>query len=173
MKLDWMGDHRELVEKIIKYGNAYSNTYKLQRSYGTDITFSAAQIQTLEYILEAEDQEEKMSEMAARLGVSRSTFSKNVKNLTEKGLLEKYHLSGNRKDIYVKPSAKGREVYTKYTAFVQELCFDDIFRVADQITEADKKSFIRIMDLFADVLVWYGEKEQEPRKLIKIELDSE
>lgn len=27
MKLDWMGDHRELIEKIIKYGNAYSNTY--------------------------------------------------------------------------------------------------------------------------------------------------
>lgn len=95
-----------------------------------------------------------------------------MKNLTEKGLLEKYHLSGNRKDIYVKPSAKGREVYTKYTAFVRELCFDDIFKLADQITEADKKSFIRIMDLFADVLVWYGEKEQEPWKLIKIEPDS-
>ena len=172
MKLDWMGDHRELVEKIIKYGNAYSNTYKLQRSYGTDMTFSAAQIQTLEYILEAEDQEEKMSEMAARLGVSRSTFSKNVKNLTEKGLLEKYHLSGNRKDIYVKPSDKGREVYMKYTAFVRELCFDDIFKLADRITEADKKSFIRIMDLLADVLLWYGEKEQEPRKLIKIEPDN-
>lgn len=169
MKLDWMGEHRELVEKIIKYGNAYSNTYKLQRSYGTNMTFSASQIQTLEYILEAEDQEEKMSEMAARLGVSRSTFSKNVKNLTDKGLLEKYHLSGNRKDIYVKPSAKGREVYTQYTAFVSELCFDDIFKLADQITEADRQNFIRIMDLFADVLVWYGEKEQEPRKLIKIE----
>ncbi|MBR2565671.1 MAG: winged helix-turn-helix transcriptional regulator [Paenibacillus sp.] len=173
MKLDWMGEHRELVEKIIKYGNAYSNTYKLQRSYGTNMTFSASQIQTLEYILEAEDQEEKMSEMAARLGVSRSTFSKNVKNLTDKGLLEKYHLSGNRKDIYVKPSAKGREVYTQYTAFVRELCFDDIFKLADQITEADKQNFIRIMDLFADVLVWYGEKEQEPRKLVKIEPSSE
>ena len=58
-----------------------------------------------------------------------------------KGLLEKYHLSGNRKDIYVKPSAKGREVYTKYTAFVRELCFDDIFKLADQITEADKKLY--------------------------------
>ncbi|QOS78053.1 winged helix-turn-helix transcriptional regulator [Paenibacillus sp. JNUCC31] len=169
MKLDWMGDHRDLIEKIIKYGNAYSNTYKLQRSYGTDMTFSASQIQTLEYILEAEDQEEKMSEMAARLGVSRSTFSKNVKNLKEKGLLEKYHLSGNRKDIYVKPSDKGREVYANYTEFVRKLCFDDIFKQADQISEANKESFIRIMDLLADVLVWYGEKEQEPRKLIKMD----
>jgi DNA-binding MarR family transcriptional regulator len=173
MKLDWMGDHRTLIEKIIKYGNAYSNTYKLQRSYGTDVMFSASQIQTLEYILEAEDKEEKMSKMAARLGVSRSTFSKNVKNLTEKGLLEKYHLSGNRKDIYVKPSAKGREVYAKYTDFVRELCFDDIFKHADQISTADKESFISIMDLFADVLVWYGEKEQEPRKLIKIDPGSD
>lgn len=168
MKLDWMGNHRALIEKIIRYGNAYSNTYKLQRSYGTDVMFSASQIQTLEYILEAEAEEEKMSEMAARLGVSRSTFSKNVKNLMEKGLLEKYHLSGNRKDIYVKPSTKGREVYAKYTAFVRELCFDEIFKYADTISEADKESFTRILDVLADVLVWYGEKKQGPRKLIKI-----
>ncbi|MGR6542966.1 MarR family winged helix-turn-helix transcriptional regulator [Paenibacillus tundrae] len=169
MKLEWMGNHRTLVEKIIKYGNAYSNTYKLQRSYGTNVMFSASQIQTLEYILEAEDKEEKMSEMAARLGVSRSTFSKNVKNLTEKGLLEKYHLSGNRKDIYVKPSAKGREVYAEYTAFVRELCFDEIFQYADNISATDQDNFIRILDKLADVLVWYGEKEQVTRKLIKID----
>ncbi|WP_440118533.1 MarR family winged helix-turn-helix transcriptional regulator [Paenibacillus sp. QZ-Y1] len=169
MKLEWMGNHRTLIEKIIKYGNAYSNTYKLQRSYGTDVMFSASQIQTLEYILEAEDKEEKMSEMAARLGVSRSTFSKNVKNLKEKGLLEKYHLSGNRKDIYVKPSDKGREVYAKYTEFVRQLCFDELFKYADNISETDKERFIRILDVFADVLVWYGEKEQEPRKLIQID----
>lgn len=170
MKLEWMGNHRALIEKIIKYGNAYSNTYKLQRSYGTDVMFSASQIQTLEYILEAEDKDEKMSEMAARLGVSRSTFSKNVKHLTEKGLLEKYHLSGNRKDIYVKPSAKGREVYEQYTQFVRKLCFNEIFQYADNISEEDKETFIRILDLFANVLLWLGDKEQEPqRKLIKID----
>ncbi|WP_338542898.1 MarR family winged helix-turn-helix transcriptional regulator [Paenibacillus tundrae] len=169
MKLEWMGNHRALVEKIIKYGNAYSNTYKLQRSYGTDVMFSASQIQTLEYILEAEDKEEKMSEMALRLGVSRSTFSKNVKNLKEKGLLEKYHLSGNRKDIYVKPSTKGREVYAEYTEFVRKLCFDEIFQYADHISATDQANFIRILDKLADVLVWYGEKEQEPRKLVKID----
>ncbi|OBR65286.1 hypothetical protein A7K91_20095 [Paenibacillus oryzae] len=172
MKLEWMGNHRTLVEKIIKFGNAYSNAYKLQRSYGTDIMFSASQIQTLEYILEAEDKDEKMSEMAARLGVSRSAFSKNVKHLTEKGLLDKYHLSGNRKDIYVKPSAKGREVYEAYTGFVRQVFFHEIFRYADGISEGDKERFISIMDRLADSLLWYSEKEQEPRKLIKIDGDA-
>ncbi|WKL00993.1 hypothetical protein Q0F98_29470 [Paenibacillus amylolyticus] len=55
--------------------------------------------------------------------------------------------------------------------FVRELCFDEIFKYADQISDADKQNFIRIMDLFADVLVWYGEKEQEARKLIRIDSD--
>lgn len=54
---------------------------------------------------------------------------------------------------------------------MRELCFDEIFKYADQISDADKQNFIRIMDLFADVLVWYGEKEQEARKLIKIDSD--
>ena len=169
MKLEWMGQHRDLIEKIIKYGNAYSNTYKLQRDYGTGVLLSASQIQTLEYILEAEDKDEKMSEMALRLGVSRSTFSKNVKSLTEKGLLEKFRLTGNRKDIYVKPSAKGYEVYQQYTAFIQKECFDDIFQFADELSDDSKESIKKLLDRFAEALLWYGDKEQEPQKLVRIE----
>lgn len=169
MRLEWMGQHRSLVEKLIKFGNAYAGVYKLQLNYGTDATFSASQIQTLEYILEAEEKEEKMSEMAERLGISRSTFSKNVKHLTEMGLLEKYHLSGNRKDIYVKPSDRGRHVYEQYTQYVIRLCFEEFFSYADQLSDAEKAITVKMIDRFADVLVSLGEKTDQPRRLIKIE----
>ncbi|WP_413376797.1 MarR family transcriptional regulator [Alkalihalobacillus sp. 1P02AB] len=169
MKLEWMGNHRALIEKIIKYGNAYSNTYKRQFAYGTDVLLSASQVQTLEYIIEAEDKDEKMSEMAERLGVSRSAFSKNAKNLTEKGLLEKYHLSGNRKDIYIKPSTKGYEVYQQYTEFVRQECFDEMFWIADQIPESSKEHFIALLDCFSDTLIHFSSKKQTPKKWIKID----
>lgn len=170
MKLEWMGNHRSLIEHLIRFGNAYSSAYKVQQSYGTGHTFSASQIQTLEYILESEDKDEKMSEMAERLGVSRSTFSKNVKILTDKGLLEKYKLRGNNKDIYVKPSSKGHEVYREYVVFIQEKCFHEMFALLDHIPEESKANFERVLQCFSETLLEYGQtKPPEAQKWVRIE----
>lgn len=169
MKLEWMQNHRELVEKIIKYGNAYANAYRLQRDYRTGIFFSAAQIQTLEYILENEEHNEKMIQIAKRLGVSASAFSKNVNNLVEKGLLEKYHYSDNKKNIYLKATEKGRKTYVKYIEFAVSECFEEIFHYADLMTEKDREHMVKILDIIAETMVWYGQTKPKPRSLVKIE----
>ncbi|MEC1179876.1 MarR family transcriptional regulator [Metasolibacillus meyeri] len=169
MKLEWMGNHRALIEKMIKYGNAYSNTYKRQFTYGTNILLTASQIQTLEYIIEADDEDQKMSEMAERLGVSRSAFSKNVKNLAEKGLLEKYRLSGNRKDIYVKPSSEGYALYQQYTEYILKECFDDMFHIANRIPESAKEDFMVLLDRFSDTLIHFSAKKETPQELVMMD----
>ena len=163
-----MSKHRSLVEKLIKYGNSYANTYRLQRDYGTGIKLSAAQIQTLEYILENEERGEKMTEMAKRLGVKNSAFSKNIKKLMEKELLEKYQYTDNKKDIYVKATDKGRILYIEYVEFISKNCFNKIFEIADEISAEDIKKFEEMLNIFAETLISYGEKKEKPRKLIKI-----
>lgn len=97
MSLGWMGKNRVFVEKLVKFGNAYANSYKKEYPYNTSFQFSAAQIQVLEYILENEDKNQNMLEIANRLGISKSAFSKNVKKMVDKGLLEKYHTSEKTK----------------------------------------------------------------------------
>lgn len=84
MKLDWLGEYRLLMEKIIKCANTYARTYRKKMSYGTDILISLAEIQVLEYILENEEKYQNMAEIALRLGVSSSAFSKNVKQMLSK-----------------------------------------------------------------------------------------
>jgi DNA-binding MarR family transcriptional regulator len=170
MKLDWMQNHRVMVEKMIKYGNAYAVGYTKQRNFGTSEEFSPSQIQTFEYILESEDRNEKMSEMAVRLGVSRSTFSKNVKTLMEKGMLEKFRRVGNRKDIFVKPTDKGREIYTTYVNFVNEVCFKEMFRIADEISVEDRDRFIKLLDIFAESFLWYFSGDQDNKNNSKTDL---
>jgi len=149
---------------MIKYGNAYATGYAKQRNFGTSEEFSPSQIQTFEYILESEDRNEKMSEMAIRLGVSRSTFSKNVNTLMGLGMLEKFRRVGNRKDIFVKPTDKGREIYATYVNFVKEVCFNEMFRIADEISAEDRERFIKILDIFAESFLWYFSGEQESKK---------
>ena len=75
------------------------------------VTYSYAQIQVLEYLLENEERNENMSSIAARLGITRSNFTKIVNRLVAKGLVEKEHISGTRKDLKLTVNALGRELY--------------------------------------------------------------
>lgn len=159
MKLVWMEKHRQLVEKLIKYGNAYAHIYNRQMNYQAEMDFSAAQIQVLEYVLENED--EKMSEIAKRLGVSRSAFSKNVKKLMEKGLLEKFRCNNNQKDIFLKVTELGKTVYEQYSAFIYEACFKELFEIADQIPAESIALITRLMDVFADRIIAMDQGEEQ------------
>jgi len=152
MKLEWMDEHRQLIEKIIKYGNVYAHAYNKQMNYHTGIEFSAAQIQVVEYVLENEDQ--KMSEIAKRLGVTRSAFSKNVKKVMDKGLLEKFRCNNNQKDIFLKVTPAGKQVYENYSKYIYKTCFKKMFDIVDQIPQEYVVMMTKMMDLFADRIIY-------------------
>ena len=115
LELKWFGEHRALIEKLILFGNSYARTYKMTcpRTRGFDL--SASEIQVIEYLLENEEQQENMVEIAKRLGISASSFTNVVFRLTKMGLLKKYHLENNRKAVIVLVSDLGKQVYEDYT----------------------------------------------------------
>lgn len=133
MQLEWMGDYREIVEKLIHYCNVYASVYKKERLTHEGVTFSYSQIQVLEYLLENEANHDNMSIVAARLGVALSTFSKLVSALEAKGLLEKYFLEGNKKNIVVRVSDLGRRVYASYSKEISTTHFTHMFEALDEI----------------------------------------
>ena len=97
VKLEWLGEYREVVEALIRYCNIYAAAYKLEKMEFRGVTYSYAQIQVLEYLLENEDGDENMSAVAGRLGITRSNFTKIAGRLVQKGLLEKRYMPGSRK----------------------------------------------------------------------------
>ena len=133
MKLEWMGEYRDLLEKLIHYCNVYASVCKQERTHGANVPFSFEQIQIVEYLLENEEQDENMSSIALRLGITFSTFSKMVTKLEEKGLLEKGYLEGNRKNIVMRVSDLGREVYAAYVEEIVHKHFGRMFETLDTI----------------------------------------
>ena len=133
MQLQWMGEYREVVEKLIHYCNVYASIHKKEHLVQEGVTFSFSQIQVLEYLLENEDLNQNMSIVAARLGIALSTFSKLVSALEKKGLLEKYFLEGNKKNIVVRVSDLGRRVYDSYSEEILRNHFAHMFEVLDGI----------------------------------------
>ena len=133
MKLEWMGEYRDLINHTIRTYNTYAHYYTKRGSFGTEALFSLSEIQVIEYILENEEENLPMVEVARHLGLSASSFSRLVKKLTEEGFLEKYYLNNNRKNIIVKVSDYGKKIYDQYSKHVYENVFKDVFKLYDKI----------------------------------------
>lgn len=145
MKLDWMGDYRDIVEQLIKYCNVYASLYNKEMPNSTGVSFSFAQIQVVEYLLENEDLNQNMMTIAARLGISVSTFSKLVSRLVKKELLQKYHVEGNRKDVIIRVTDEGRRIYNEYAQVISKHHFAPMFDAAGEIPR-------EYLPLFANML---------------------
>lgn len=133
MKLAWMGEYRDVVEKLIRYCNIYAAVYKKEAYRGTDVKISYSQIQVVEYLLENEELHQNMAMIAGRLGITRSAFTKLVNRLAEKGLLEKFHASDNRRDVIVQVTAQGRQVYADYSDYIYREHFSKMFEAGRAI----------------------------------------
>ena len=167
MKLEWMGQYRELIASLFRFGNAYSQIAK-QQTVGDKVRYGPYEVQIMEHILEYGDNNPNMAWYAAKLGVDRSTFSKYAKKLAEKGLIEKYHLSGNRKNIILRLSALGNEEYEKYIRVAEDTWFTEFFSMLQQMPETSIRDLRKVLDTWADWCFVLSEEEKE-EQLIKIE----
>lgn len=157
MKLEWMREYRDILEPLIKFANKYAATYKKENYMNTDIPVSYAQIQVLEYLLENEDLQQNMAGIAHRLGITPSTFSKLADKLVGKGLLEKFNIEGNRKNIILQVTDWGRKQYAQYAKFISENGFSPMFAVADRIPR-------NVLPLVAEMLQAVADPSPTPVK---------
>jgi DNA-binding MarR family transcriptional regulator len=162
MKLEWMGRNREFIRLLMKYMNLFSH-YDKKIPGNSGVSLSAQQWQTLECIIEYEDENRNMFFMANQIGLPKSTFSKNVKQLVDSGLVERYRQSGNRKDIILKPSDKGREYYRTHSVILFEKGWKMPFAILEKLSDED----MTVMEEF--MLKMIATLEPEVRELFKIQ----
>ncbi len=133
MKMEWMGEYRELVEALIHYCNIYASVYKTEHMTYQQVNYSYSQIQVLEYLLENEERKDNMSAIAARLGISRSNFTKIVNRLESKGLVEKQYMQGSKKELSVTVNDLGKALYEEYSQRILKSHFQPMFHKLEQI----------------------------------------
>lgn len=146
MYLDWMGKNRFFVEKMIQFANMYAAVYKKEEFYGTEIPISFEQVQVLEYLLENESLNQNMAMIASRLGITPSNFTRIVNKLVKKGLLEKYYIEGNRKNIIIRVTDLGRELYQTYSKYIYNNFFSGLFEESEEIPEEVLNRLARGLD---------------------------
>lgn len=170
MKLDWMGDYRDVVGAMIRMCNTYCGIYKTE--FLADIHLSPAQLQVMEYILENEESNENMSVIARRLSIPQSSFSKIANQLVRRGFLEKYHLANNDKNVIIKVSDYGKQCYLEYGRGERTDVWRRIFRRLDGLDAETVRVFVDCLNEFTDEMLGgrTGDgADAEASRLIKME----
>jgi DNA-binding MarR family transcriptional regulator len=166
MKLEWMGRYRELIGLLSKYVNIFANFGSKAVAEKLGFRLTSQQWQTLECIVEYEDENKNMMFMANRIGLKKSTFSKFIKVLVNYGLVERYQQKGNRKDIILKPSEKGRIYYKDRSKILLESVWKEAFAVLDKLPDESLAIFVDFMTKIINDLDQKNNKVGELFKLL-------
>ena len=168
MKLEWMGPYREIIGDFYRSANGYSQICKTEM-FGEPVSFSPYEVQIMEHILEYADQHKNMKWYASRLGLSQATYSKYVRRLVDKGLVEKYHAAGNKKNVILMVSPLGLKEYREYAALAKERWFQELFELLDHVSPQELETVKKVFSIFGH---WHAEKaadDVEASELIRIE----
>ena len=137
MESEWMGRYREIVAAVVRHGNVVLRTQNNSRDIGNGVVLKQQSWQILEYIVEHDNKRFSMNDISYQLNIPQSTFSRTVKMLCEEGLVEKYQMINNRKNIILKPTEKGIELYRIIAGNSVEPIFRDFFEALKDVSDED------------------------------------
>ena len=168
-ELEWLGQYRDFVGTIYRSANAYSQLCK-KETLGDQVNFSPYEVQIMEIIMENKGNYRNMKWYANQLGLSQSAYTKYVKKMVDKGLLDKYHVKGNKKDIIVQVSELGHKEYKKYSEHALTKWFSVLFDKLNGMTEKEIQDARDIISIWGS---WHTELVKiENAELLKIEQNS-
>lgn len=152
MGTEWMGRYRPLVAELVRHSNCAQRASSNRTLVAEGISLNAQEWQVFEYIIEHSDGDAYMNLMSDRLGIAQSTFSKIVKSLCEHGLVDKYQTTRNRKNIILRPSDKGLQVYREHSVDLSSLTFESFFSSLETFSDEQIAQFTAALRLLNDSL---------------------
>lgn len=145
MKLEWIGENSGVMEALIRCCNIYAGEYREERLEYMGVCYSFSQIQVIAYLIENEERGENMAAIAKRLGVTRSNFTKIIKRLERKGIVEKKCIPGCKRDHCVEVTAFGRELYDNYCKSVLRTRFTAMFREFEKLSPEARDHVVKAL----------------------------
>ncbi|MEK3929641.1 MarR family transcriptional regulator [Bacillus sp. FSL R7-0642] len=133
-----MNGFRELYNKM-----AWLNKDKMEEGLKG---FKSSEVHCIEYIENNADS--NVTQLAEAFYVTRGAISRMTKKLINKGLIESYQKSENKKEIYFKLTEQGKEIYKIHEELHNEFQQRDK-AVFEQVTEAEFESIINFVEKYS------------------------
>ncbi|MBP2656639.1 MAG: MarR family transcriptional regulator [Firmicutes bacterium] len=136
----------EVLEKMVRAFNEMNENAKQPRDYETGQLLYQSEIHTVMAIWN--HKAVNASELAKIMGVTKGAITQVVDKLIQKGLVEKYNLPGNKKEVYFRLTEAGQianEVHRRYHERIHG-------QVISYLGELDKEK-LEAMGQFFDIFV--------------------
>ena len=162
--------YQKLFEIMYRVENIYSQICR-DEMLGEEIHFSPYEAQILLSISIHSNELKNMHWYAEQMGLSPSCFTKYIKRLTSKGLVEKYYLKGNRKNIVLQVSELGMKECRIVSQFACETWMKEILTELDSLNDKELATVERIIFLWGKKyqdLLNMKEEASSPTELIPV-----
>ena len=146
MDTSWMGRYRALIETLVRHRNAYARVMNNTTEVYGELSVSMLEWEVLEYIIEHEKDDASMARISEKLAISPSSFSKLSRGLCEKGLVAKYQMVGNRKNIILKPTEEGLHFYRQRVQILSQTIFKGFFEELEGFSDEDLGHIIAALE---------------------------
>ncbi|PDZ36795.1 MarR family transcriptional regulator [Bacillus cereus] len=133
-----MNGFRELYNKLV-----WLNKDKMEKGLKG---FKSSEVHCIEYIENNADS--NVTQLAEAFYVTRGAISRMTKKLIQKGLVESYQKSENKKEIYFKLTEQGKEIYKIHENLHKEFQERDK-AVFEQVTEEEFDSIISFVEKYS------------------------
>ncbi|WP_445291552.1 MarR family transcriptional regulator [Bacillus cereus] len=133
-----MNGFRELYNKLV-----WLNKDKMEEGLKG---FKSSEVHCIEYIENNADS--NVTQLAEAFYVTRGAISRMTKKLIQKGLIESYQKSENKKEIYFRLTEEGKESYKIHEDLHKEFQERDK-AVFEQVTEEEFDSIIRFVEKYS------------------------
>lgn len=164
----WMGRYRGFIGELVRHSNITSKALSIKADMD-GIMMTPAEWQVLEYVVEHRYDDDRMIHISDTLEIPQSTFSRTVKTLCAEGLIEKYQMSNNRKNIILKPSERGLEFYkSNYKKIIPE-GFKQFFASLESISDEDLETVTNALRILNDSFKADFTDHANENKLVKME----
>ncbi|PHG55013.1 MarR family transcriptional regulator [Bacillus wiedmannii] len=108
--------------------------------------FKSSEVHCIEYIENNADS--NVTQLAEAFYVTRGAISRMTKKLIQKGLVESYQKSENKKEIYFRLTEQGKEIYKIHEELHKEFQERDK-AVFEQVTESEFDSIISFVEKYS------------------------
>ncbi|AAP09364.1 MarR family transcriptional regulator [Bacillus tropicus] len=133
-----MNGFRELYNKLV-----WLNKDKMEEGLKG---FKSSEVHCIEYIENNADS--NVTQLAEAFYVTRGAISRMTKKLIQKGLVESYQKSENKKEIYFRLTEQGKEIYKIHENLHKEFQERDK-AVFEQVTEEEFNSIISFVEKYS------------------------
>ncbi|MCF4142276.1 MULTISPECIES: MarR family winged helix-turn-helix transcriptional regulator [Dethiosulfovibrio] len=136
--------YREIAELMFSVHNRFKELESKPKDFGTDDLLYSTEIHTI--VAVGGNPNSNLTELAELLGVSKSSVSKFVKKLLEKGYIVKTRARDNRKEVFFELTERGWTAYRGHEIFSEKL-FGKVYDILKKGEDGDALVVRRFLEV--------------------------